>query len=92
MEIYRENGRYYGRMAEVSATAAANYGNIKNKIVLANLSYTNDQWKGGTMIHPSSGAKFDVEMRLVDANTLVATVYKSVRFISKDLVLTRKAE
>lgn len=92
VEIYRENGRYYGRMAEVSASAAANYGNIRNKIVLTDLSYVDNEWKGGSMIHPSSGARFDVVMHLTDANTLVATVFKGVRFISKDLVLTRQAQ
>jgi uncharacterized protein (DUF2147 family) len=90
VEIYRENGLYFGRMAEVSASAAANYGNIRNKIVLTNLAYNNNQWEGGSMIHPSSGARFSVEMRLHDPNTLIATVYKGVRFISKDLVLTRQ--
>jgi uncharacterized protein (DUF2147 family) len=90
VEIYRENGLYFGRMAEVSPSAAANYGNIRNKIVLANLSYSDNEWSGGSMIHPSSGARFNVAMRLNGPNTLVATVYKGVRFISKDLVLTRQ--
>jgi uncharacterized protein (DUF2147 family) len=90
VEIYRENGLYFGRMAEVSASASASYGNIQNKIVLTNLAYADNEWAGGSMIHPSSGARFSVVMRLSDPNTLVATVYKGVRFISKDLVLTRQ--
>lgn len=91
VEIYRENGRYFGRMAAVSASCASSYGDIKDRVVLTNLSYSNNEWKGGTMVHPSSGSKFDVDMRMSNANTLVATVYKSVRFISKELVLTRQA-
>ncbi|MEZ0483608.1 DUF2147 domain-containing protein [Fibrella aquatica] len=90
VEIYRENGRYYGRMAAISASCANDYGDINNQVVLTNLSYAKDEWKGGTMVHPSSGTKFDVEMRLTNANTLVATVYKGVRFINKELVLTRQ--
>lgn len=90
VEIYRENGRYFGRMAAISASCANDYGNINNQVVLTNLSYAGNEWKGGTMIHPSSGSKFDVEMRMTNANTLVATVYKGVRFISKELVLTRQ--
>ncbi len=90
VEIYRENGRYFGRMAAVSASCTSSYGDIKDRVVLTNLSYSNNEWKGGTMIHPSSGGKFDVDMRMSNANTLVATVYKSVRFISKELILTRQ--
>ncbi|WP_375448226.1 DUF2147 domain-containing protein [uncultured Fibrella sp.] len=90
VEIYRENGRYYGRMAAISASCASSYGDINNRVVLTNLSYSDNEWKGGTMIHPSSGSKFDVEMKMTNANTLVATVYKGVRFISKELVLTRQ--
>ena len=90
VEIYRDNGRYFGRMAAISASCASDYGNIKDQVVLTNLSYNKDEWKGGTMIHPSTGTKFDVEMRLTNANTLVATVYKGVRFLNKELVLTRQ--
>lgn len=90
VEIYRENGRYFGRMAAVSASFASSYGNIKDRVVLTNLSYADNQWKGGTMIHPSSGNKFDVDMHMTNANTLVATVYKGIRFVSKELVLTRQ--
>jgi len=91
VEIYRENGRYFGRMAAISASCASDYGNIKNQVVLTNLSYTQNEWKGGTMIHPTSGSKFDVELRMTSPNTLVATVYKGVRFINKELVLTRQS-
>lgn len=90
VEIYRENGRYFGRMAAISASCASSYGDINNRVVLTNLSYTANEWKGGTMIHPSSGSKFDVELRMTNVNTLVATVYKGVRFINKELVLTRQ--
>ncbi len=90
VEIYRENGRYFGRMAAISASCATSYGNIKDQVVLTNLSYAQNQWKGGTMIHPTSGSKFDIELRMTNANTLVATVYKSIRFVSKELVLTRQ--
>ena len=91
IEIYRENGRYFGRMAAISASCASSYGDINNRVVLTNLSYANNEWKGGTLVHPSSGGKFDVEMRLTNANTLVATVYKGIRFVSKELVLSRQA-
>lgn len=90
VEIYREGGRYFGRMTAVSASCTSSYGDINNQVVMTNLSYVDNEWKGGTMIHPSSGSKFDVELRLANANTLVATVYKGVRFISKELVLTRQ--
>ena len=90
VEIYRENGRYFGRMTAVSASCTSSYGDISNRVVLTNLSYAGDIWKGGTMIHPSSGTKFDVDMRMTNANTLVATVYKGVRFLSKELILTRQ--
>jgi uncharacterized protein (DUF2147 family) len=90
LEIYRDNGRYFGRMAAISASCASSYGDISNRVVLTNLSYAGNEWKGGTLIHPTSGGKFDVEMRLTNANTLVATVYKSIRFVSKELVLTRQ--
>nr|ARK11460.1 hypothetical protein A6C57_14645 [Fibrella sp. ES10-3-2-2] len=78
-------------MAAISASCASDYGDIKNQVVLTNLSYTQNEWKGGTMIHPTSGSKFDVELRMTSPNTLVATVYKGVRFINKELVLTRQS-
>lgn len=77
-------------MAQISASCASSYGNISNRVVLTNLSYVENQWTGGTMIHPSSGAKFDVVMTMSNANTLVATVYKGIRLFSKELVLTRQ--
>ena len=90
VEIFRENGRYFGRMAAISASCANDYGDINNRVVLTNLSYAKDEWRGGTMVHPSSGTKFDVDMRMTNANTLIATVYKGIRFLNKELVLTRQ--
>ncbi|MBO0933748.1 DUF2147 domain-containing protein [Fibrella aquatilis] len=90
VEIYRENGLYFGRMAQISGSCQASYGNISNKVVLTNLSYTDNSWSGGTMIHPSSGMKFSVEMHMSNPNTLVATVYKGMKMFSKELVLTRQ--
>ena len=90
VEIYRENGLYFGRMAKISGSCQASYGDISNKVVLTNLSYVNNEWTGGSMVHPNSGVKFSVEMRMSDANTVVATVYKGMRFLSKELILTRQ--
>ena len=90
VEIYRENGLYFGRMTQISGSCQASYGDIKDKVVLTNLSYAENGWSGGTMVHPSSGMKFSVDMRMANANTIVATVYKGIRMFSKELILTRQ--
>ncbi len=90
VEIYRENGLYFGRMTQISGSCQASYGDIKDKVVLTNLSYAENGWSGGTMVHPSSGMKFSVDMRMSNANTIVATVYKGMRLFSKELILTRQ--
>ena len=89
VEIYRSGDRYFGRIADVSLTGQQQFGLVKNKILLSNLLFDGDSWSGGELIHPKTGNHFSIELRLRDSRTLHATVYKGIRWIHKEFVLTR---
>lgn len=91
VEIYRHGDRYYGRVADVSPVGQHQFGLAKNKLLLSDLAFDGTGWSGGELIHPKTGNRFGVELRLRDSRTLHATVYKGFRWINKEFVLTRPA-
>lgn len=91
VEIYRSGDRYFGRIADVSPTGQHQFGLVKNKVLLSNLIFDGNSWSGGELIHPKTGNRFSIELRLRDSRTLHATVYKGIRWIHKEFVLTRPA-
>lgn len=89
IEIYRENGRYFGKIVAVNDATTAEFGTMNNKMLLTNLTFIKNEWAGGQLIHPQTGNRFDVFLTLADANTLVVTAYKGCRLFSKAYKLTR---
>lgn len=89
IEIYRENGRYFAKIVAVSQATAAKFGEMANKMLLTDLTFTKNEWSGGQLIHPQTGNRFDVFLKLTNPNTLVITAYKGCRLFNKAYTLTR---
>lgn len=89
IDVYRTGDRYYGRIADVSATGSKNFGLEKNQLLIINLSFDGKGWSGGELIHPRTGNHLDVEISLRDSKTASAIVYKGWRWLHKEYVLTR---
>lgn len=89
IEIYRENGRYFAKIVAVSEATTAEFGAMNNKMLLTDLTFNKNEWAGGKIIHPQTGSRFDVFLKLSNANTLVVTAYKGCRLFSRAYMLTR---
>ena len=89
IEVYRSGDRYFGRIADVSATGQNQFGLAKNQLLISNLSFDGKNWSGGELIHPKTGTHFDIDIKMSDSQTLTATVYKGCRWVHKEFVLTR---
>ncbi|MBC8156226.1 MAG: DUF2147 domain-containing protein [Bacteroidetes bacterium] len=89
IEIYQENGLYFGKIVAVNEATTAEFGAMNNKMLMTNLTFAKNEWAGGQLIHPQTGNRFDVFLTLADANTLVVTAYKGCRLFSKTYKLTR---
>lgn len=92
VELYRSGNRYYGRIADVTSTGKQQFGIQKNQLLMSDLVFDGTGWSGGTLIHPRTGNHFDIEIKMVDSQTLSAKVYKGFRWIGKEFVLTRKPQ
>lgn len=91
IELYRTGDRYFGRIADVSRTGQQQLGITKNQLIISNLAFNGTGWSGGELIHPKTGAHFDVELKLKDHHTLTAKVYKGCRWLHKEYVLKRQS-
>ncbi|GAB4012399.1 hypothetical protein GCM10028808_28390 [Spirosoma migulaei] len=89
VEVYKSGDRYFGRIFEVSPTGKHQFGVAKNQLLMQNLSFDGKGWSGGELIHPKTGNHFDIELQLLDSQTLTARVYKGFRWLHKEYVLTR---
>ncbi|WP_019989266.1 DUF2147 domain-containing protein [Rudanella lutea] len=88
IEVYRENGQYFGRIVEVGA--AYQHKLSGNRLLFTNLTFNGKEWSGGKLIHPSSGTHYDVAIQLTNSYTLNVTVYKGLRCFQKNYQLVRK--
>ncbi|MCK8491209.1 MULTISPECIES: DUF2147 domain-containing protein [Spirosoma] len=90
IELYRSGDRYYGRIADVSSVGKDKFGLSKNQLLISDLVFDGNGWSGGELIHPKTGSHFDVEVKMIDSQTLTATVFKGCRWLNKEFILTRK--
>jgi uncharacterized protein (DUF2147 family) len=90
VELYRVGDRYFGRISEVSPTGKQQFGITKNQLLISNLIFDGSGWSGGELIHPKTGSHFNIEVKMVDSQTLTATVYKGWRWLHKEYIMTRK--
>jgi uncharacterized protein (DUF2147 family) len=90
VELYKSGDRYFGRIADVAPMGKQQFGITKNQLLMCDLEFDGEGWSGGKLIHPKTGNRFDVALKMVDSKTIHVTVYKGFRWIGKDFVLTRK--
>lgn len=90
VELYRSGDHYFGRVVEVSPKGQQQMGLAKDQLIMKNLTFNGHGWSGGELINPKTGHQFGVELRLRDSRTLTASVYKGVRWINKEFILTRQ--
>ncbi|GAB3999463.1 hypothetical protein GCM10028807_49730 [Spirosoma daeguense] len=89
VEVYRNGDRYFARIADVSQTGSQFFGLEKDQLLMRDLVFDGKSWSGGELIHPKTGQHFGIELKLVDAQTMTATVYKGCKWLHKEFVLTR---
>lgn len=88
VEVYREGGKYFGRIVEVGE--AYQHRVAANQLLFSNLTYNGKEWNGGKLIHPSTGTHYDVAIQVSSAQTINVTVYKGFRCFQKNYQLVRK--
>lgn len=89
VEVYKSGDRYFGRIFDVSPTGKNQFGVAKNQLLMQNLAFDGKGWSGGELIHPKTGNHFDIELQLLNSQTLTARVYKGFKWLHKEYVLTR---
>ncbi|GAB3691291.1 hypothetical protein GCM10027592_09190 [Spirosoma flavus] len=89
VEVYRNGDRYFARIADVSTTGSQVFGLEKDQLLMRDLVFDGKAWTGGELIHPKTGHHFGIELKLVDSQTMTATVYKGYKWLHKEFVLTR---
>ena len=47
-------------------------------------------WSGGELIHPKTGMRLDVELRLANSQTITVVVFKAIKLLNKKFVMTRQ--
>ncbi|MCK8495609.1 MULTISPECIES: hypothetical protein [Spirosoma] len=55
VEIYRIGARYFARVAEVDQAGEKNYGLVRDKPLIRNLTYDGQAWSAGELEHPKTG-------------------------------------
>lgn len=91
VELYRIGDRYFGRILDVSPRGKQQFGITKNQLLISNLAFDGKGWSGGELIHPKTGDHFDIDVHMVDSQTLTATVYKGWRLLHKEFIMTRES-
>ncbi|GAB3571627.1 hypothetical protein GCM10027578_30230 [Spirosoma luteolum] len=89
VDVYRSGNRYFARVAETDNAGIRNYGLAKDKIIMSNLEYDGQVWGGGELIHPKTGHHLDVELSLTETGGLRVLVYKGIKLLHKQFVMTR---
>lgn len=91
VDVFKSDGRYFARVAEVDNAGVKNYGLEKNKILISNLTFDGKVWTGGELIHPKTGTQLDVELNMADPQRITVTIYKGIKFLHKKFDMTRQA-
>jgi uncharacterized protein (DUF2147 family) len=89
IEFFRSNNQYAARITDVGGNWRKNFTQLQGQLVISGLAYRNGEWSGGTFIHPETGNQFDVMLTMKDPATLIVSIYKGMRLVHKDLILTR---
>lgn len=81
IEVYQENGKFYGKIIKILDPANKNAicdqckGKNKNKpieglVIINGLTKDGDEWSGGKVLDPKNGKKYKCYITLKDKNTM----------------------
>jgi uncharacterized protein (DUF2147 family) len=90
VDIYRLGNQYFARVAEVDKAGEKNYGLIKDKVLIRNLTFDGEVWSDGDLVHPKTGMTLSVEVHLNGPHTITVTVYKGIKLLHKKFIMTRQ--
>lgn len=89
VDIIKSGDRYFARVVEADEAGQENFGLVKNKVLISNLTYNGHLWSGGELVHPKTGIHLTVEMWLNDSQSLTVMVFKGFKCFHKKFVMTR---
>ncbi|UHG93745.1 DUF2147 domain-containing protein [Spirosoma oryzicola] len=90
VDVYRQAGLYFARVAEVDQAGEQNFGLVKDSLLIRNLQYDGELWSKGRLIHPKTGIALNVEIAMVKPNTITVTVYKGLKLFHRKFEMTRQ--
>ena len=92
VDIYRQSGLYFARVAEVDQAGEQNFGLVKDSILIRNLRYDGKVWSGGRLLHPKTGISLSVEIEMPRPNVIDVIVYKGIKLLHRKFIMTRQAK
>ena len=90
VDIYRQGGLYFARVAEVDQAGEQNFGLVKDSVLIRNLRYDGEAWSGGRLTHPKTGIPLSVEVQMPKPNTITVIVYKGIKLLHRKFMMTRQ--
>lgn len=90
VDIYRQGGLYFARVAEVDQAGEQNYGLVKNSVLIHSLHYDGAVWSKGRLVHPKTGIPLSVEVQMPEPNTINVIVYKGIKLFHRQFTMTRQ--
>ena len=104
VEIYRTGNKYFGKLIwskhmyeadgkksrkdEKNSNPQLRNRNLKDLVMLTNLTYDDGEWSGGKIYDPASGKTYSCNMKL-DGNTLNIRGFIGISLIGKTSAWTR---
>jgi uncharacterized protein (DUF2147 family) len=104
IKIYRQNGKYFGKIVWLKVPLDANGLakmdkknpdiNSRNQpllglVMLRDFKYDDDEWKDGKIYNPDDGREYKAYMKLKDSKTLSVRGYVGFSFIGKTETFNR---
>ncbi|RZK72562.1 MAG: DUF2147 domain-containing protein [Pedobacter sp.] len=90
VDIYRQGGLYFARVANVDQAGEQNFGLMKDSVLIRNLRYDGDVWSGGRLIHPKTGISLSAEVEMLKPDAINVTIYKGIKLLHRKFVMTRQ--
>ncbi|QIP18075.1 DUF2147 domain-containing protein [Spirosoma aureum] len=90
VDIYRQAGLYFARVAQVDQAGKQNFGLVKDSLLIRNLHYDGQLWAGGRLMHPKTGIALRVEVEMLQPDAINVTVYKGFKFLNRQFIMTRQ--
>ncbi|MCX6217059.1 DUF2147 domain-containing protein [Spirosoma sp.] len=90
VDIYKQGGLYFARVAEVDQAGERNFGLMKDSLLIRSLQYNGEVWGGGRLIHPKTGISLSVEVEMQRPKAIDVTVYKGIKLLHRKFTMTRQ--